>query len=134
MSRPRVGVGILITRRDEVLLVHRHGAHGAGTWSPPGGHLDYGETPEQCAIREAREETGVEVDTVRFRALTNDVFESERRHYITIWMQAAYRTGEAGVRSKRELTEVGWFRWDRLPAPLFLPLENLLAGRCYPVP
>jgi 8-oxo-dGTP diphosphatase len=43
MNQPRVGVGIVITRGNEVLLIHRHGAHGAGTWSPPGGHLDFGE-------------------------------------------------------------------------------------------
>jgi 8-oxo-dGTP diphosphatase len=87
---------MLITRDDEVLLIHRRGAHGAGTWSPPGGHLDYGETPEQCGIREAPEETGVEVADVRFHALTNDLFETEGRHYVTIrsrWYPASSGPG-----------------------------------------
>jgi 8-oxo-dGTP diphosphatase len=132
MKHPLVGVGLLIIRGDELLLIRRQGAHGAGTWSPPGGHLDFGETPEECAVREAREETGVEVGEVRFRAVTNDLFPGEGRHYITIWMEAPYRSGAAAVGSPREMTEVGWFRRDRLPAPLFLPLENLMAGRCYP--
>jgi 8-oxo-dGTP diphosphatase len=133
MSAPRVGVGILITRGTELLLIRRHGSHGAGTWSPPGGHLDYGESPEQCAVREALEETGVEVADVRFRAVTNDFFESERRHYVTIWMEGAYRAGVA-VANLEEMSEVRWFSWKHLPTPLFLPLENLLAGRCYPAP
>lgn len=132
IEEPRVGVGIIIKRGDEVLLLRRHGVHGGGSWSTPGGHLDHGETPEQCAVREALEETGVEVVDVRFRAVTNDVFESEGRHYITIWMEAEYRAGHPGVNAAHEMSSVGWFRWDRLPSPLFLRLANLLAGRCYP--
>lgn len=129
---PKVGVGIIITRGDEVLLLRREGAHGSGTWSTPGGHLDHGETPEQCAVREAREETGVEVGAVKFRAITNDLFEAEGRHYVTIWMEAEYRSGEAAVRATRETSSVGWFHWDRLPTPLFAAFSNFLSGRCYP--
>jgi 8-oxo-dGTP diphosphatase len=47
MSRlPRVGVGVIITRDDQVLLLKRKNVHGSGCWSTPGGHLDFGETPE----------------------------------------------------------------------------------------
>lgn len=127
---PKVGVGVIIRKGDHVLLMRRNGAHGSGTWSTPGGHLEQGETPEQCAVREAREETGIEIGDVRFHAVTNDVFDSGQ-HYVTLWLEAEYGGGEAAVRSPREVTDVGWFRWDRLPAPLFLPLENLLAGRCF---
>ena len=130
-DQPRVGVGIVIRRGDQVLLMRRDAVHGSGTWSTPGGHLDPGESLEACATREALEETGVEVENVRFRALTNDVFEDEGRHYLTVWMDADHRSGEAAVRADHEMSEVGWFRWDRLPSPLFLPLRNLLEGRCY---
>jgi len=129
---PKVGVGVIIRRGDEVLLIRRAGVHGAGTWSTPGGHLELGETPEQCAVREAREETGVEVHDIRFRAVTNDVFGDDARHYVTLWMEGRYLTGEPAVGAAYEMSQVGWFRWDRLPAPLFFPFENLLAGRCYP--
>jgi 8-oxo-dGTP diphosphatase len=53
---PKVGVAILITEDDRVLLMKRKGIHGTGTWSTPGGHLDFGDTPEQCAARETKEE------------------------------------------------------------------------------
>lgn len=129
---PSVGVGVIVRRGEEVLLVRRDGVHGAGTWSTPGGHLDPGETLEACAAREAREETGVEVEDVRFRAVTNDVFEEEGRHYLTVWMEAELAEGEAEPRDTDELSEVGWFRRDRLPRPLFLPLANLMEGRCHP--
>lgn len=124
-------MGLIIHRQDEVLLIRRSSSHGSGTWSTPGGHLDPGESLEECAVREALEETGVEVANVRFRAVTNDVFEDEGKHYVTVWMEGDYRSGEASVAADYELTEVGWFPWSALPSPLFLPLENLLAGRCH---
>jgi len=132
--RPTVGVGILIRRDDAVLLIRRKNVHGSGSWSTPGGHLDHGEAPEACAAREALEETGVEVGDVRFRAITSDVFETEGKHYVTIWMEGEYQAGEPFVNAAYEISEVGWFRWDRLPSPLFLPLQNLLEGRCHPRP
>jgi len=77
------------------------------------------------------EETGIEVENVRFRAITNDLFEDEQKHYLTVWMEADVRSGEARPNAPHEMTEVAWFSWDRLPEPLFLPFENLLSGHCY---
>ncbi|MFZ6026549.1 MAG: nucleotide triphosphate diphosphatase NUDT15 [Chloroflexota bacterium] len=131
MNAPRVGVGMVITRGDEVLLLRRKNVHGEGTWSTPGGHLECGESPEACAAREAREETGIEVSGVRFVGITNDVFD-ETRHYITIWMCGDYLSGEAHVAAEYESSQVGWFSWDALPQPLFLPLQHLLWGESYP--
>ena len=129
---PKVGVGIIITKGAHVLLLRRKYVHGAGSWSTPGGHLDFGESPEECAIREAKEETNVDVAKVMFRAITNDVFEAEGKHYITLWMQGAYAGGEPIVNAAYEMAEVGWFSWDALPRPLFLPFQHLLDGKCYP--
>ena len=130
-EKPRVGTAIIITRDDKVLLMKRKGRRGKGTWSTPGGHLDFGETPEGCAAREAKEEVGLDVFDVRFRTITNDLFEPEGKHYITIWMDAK-STGEPYVASDREAEEIGWYAWDALPGPLFLPLENLVKKNSYP--
>ena len=128
---PRVGVAIIIRKDGRILLTRRRGSHGAGTWATPGGHLDQAETPEACSAREAMEEVGVTIGSPTFRALTNDVFTEEGKHYITIWMEADWVTGEPRIASARELTELGWFAWDALPSPLFLPLTNLVEGRSY---
>lgn len=127
---PRVGIGVIITKENSVLLLRRRSVHGSGTWSTPGGHLDYGESPEECAIREAREETSVSVESVEFRGVTNDIFEAEERHYVTIWLVAKRWSGEAVVAAEHEMSEIGWFPWDDLPTPLFLPFRNLLGGKC----
>jgi len=129
---PRIGVGIIITRNNQVLLLKRLNVHGAGNWSTPGGHLEYGETPEECAAREVKEETNLDIFNISFKAITNDVFVTENKHYITIWMQAEYQSGEAIVSAPYESSEIGWFDWDKLPLPLFLPFQHLLNGDCYP--
>ncbi len=129
---PKVGVAIIITKDDQVLLMKRKGLHGIGTWSTPGGHLDFGETPELCAAREAKEEVGLDVVDIRFRAVTNDLFETTGRHYITIWMDGESTLGEPTIAAEDEVEEIGWYVWDALPSPLFLPLENLLKENSYP--
>ena len=129
---PRVGVACIVTRNGRTLLVRRQRSHGAGSWSTPGGHLDFGETPEACAIRETEEETGVRVAHPAFIAITNDLFVDDGKHYITIWMHAESGAGAAVVRDPAEIAEVGWFAFDELPSPLFLSLENLLTGHYLP--
>ena len=131
MDDPRVGVGVVIRRGSEVLLLRRKGVHGHGTWSTPGGHLEAGEAPEECAVREVREETGVEIHKVRFLGITNDVFEAEGRHYITLWMEAEYRAGTASVLAEHEMSETRWWSADSLPSDLFLSLRHLVDGRGY---
>ena len=128
MNGPRVGVGIVVRKERELLLVRRSGTHGSGTWSTPGGHLDFGEEPAGCAAREAEEETGVTVGHPRLIAVTNDVFAEERRHYVTLWFEAEHQAGEASPLAGYELDAVGWFPEDELPEPLFPPLLKLLNG------
>lgn len=129
---PRVGVACIVTREGRTLLVRRQRSHGAGSWSTPGGHLDFGESPVACAIRETEEETGVRVAHPGFVAITNDVFADDGKHYITIWMHAEAGDTEAVIRDPSEIADVGWFAFDDLPSPLFLSFENLLAGRHLP--
>ncbi|MDQ6659745.1 MAG: NUDIX domain-containing protein [Chloroflexota bacterium] len=131
-ARPLVGVGILVRKNGQVLLMKRKNSHGAGSWSPPGGHVEFGESLESCARRETQEEAGVYITDVTFRAVTNDFFEAEGKHYFTMWMEGRYISGEAIINAPSEAAEVGWFTWNMLPQPLFLPFANLLAGKCYP--
>lgn len=130
-EKPQVGTAMIISRDEKVLLMKRKSPHGRGTWSTPGGHLDFGETLEGCAARETKEEVGVDVVDIHFRSVTNDVFESQGKHYVTIWMEGT-PVGEPRIVSEREVEEIGWFAWDALPQPLFLPLENLVKQNRYP--
>ena len=132
MNIPRVGVGVIIEEQGRVLLIQRKGAHGAGSWSTPGGHFEFGESLEQCAIRETQEEVGIEIGNVRFVAVTNDIFKESGKHYITLWMQADHLSGEPRIAAENEVAQIGWFNWESLPSPLFTPLENLMNQKSYP--
>ncbi len=131
-SRPLIGVGVIIVRQGDLLLLKRRSVHGAGSWSTPGGHLEFGESPEACAIREVREETGVEIGNVRFLAITNDFFTEAGRHYITIWMRGEYRSGTPFINAPYEMSAVDWFALEALPRPLFLSLQHLVDGNSHP--
>ncbi len=60
-DRPYVGVGAVIARDGEVLLVKRKHEPLRGRWSLPGGAVEVGETLQACLTREMREETGLEI-------------------------------------------------------------------------
>lgn len=103
-------------------------------WSTPGGHLDFGESPADCAARETLEETGIGVTNLRFVAITNDVLEDSDKHYVTIWMRGDPDRMDPLIGDAEEIADVGWFRADALPQPLFVYFENLLSHRCLPSP
>jgi 8-oxo-dGTP diphosphatase len=131
--QPRVGVALIVINEGKILLIRRKNVHGDGCWSTPGGHLEYGESPETCAAREALEETGVTVSGVHFVACTNDVFEDVNQHFISIFMRGVYESGEAHVAAPYEADACGWYSLDDLPSPLFIPFRHLLEGSSYPV-
>ena len=108
-----------------MLLGERLGSHGAGTWALPGGHLEYREDPVACARRELLEETGLEAVTLVPGPYTSDLFETEGRHYVTLFVVAADVHGEPSVREPLKCARWRWFSWSTLPTPLFAPLESL---------
>lgn len=120
----RVGVGAFVLRNGQFLMQRRMGSHGEGTWSLPGGHLEFGETPEETAAREVLEETGCEVAGTSVVGLTNDVFVAERKHYITIWTLSSWAGGEPNITEPDKCTDQMWADFENLPSPLFLPMEH----------
>jgi len=128
MNNPRIGVGILVIRDEKVLLGKRKTSHGNGTWAPPGGHLEFGESPQECAARELMEETGMTAARYFVGPYTNDLFEQDNKHYITLYMIADGAQGNPGLMEPDKCFEWGWFSFDELPEPQFLCFTNLLAN------
>lgn len=124
---PNIGVGVLIIRHGKLLLGRRQGSHGAATWSAPGGHLEFGETPEQCARRETEEETGLRLNKVAAGRFVSDVFPEVGKHYITLFMVSRDAAGEPACREPEKCDGWKWFSPDALPSPLFAPLQTLIA-------
>ncbi len=123
-ERPKVGLAVFIVKDDKILLYNRPSKNAGGTWGTPGGHLEFGETWEECAKRETMEEAGIELKNVRFWTVTNDIFDG--KHYITLFMLAEYNYGKM-----MEMWD--WYTWDNLPRPLFPSIENLIKQNLNPV-
>ena len=124
MERPGVGVGVIVMKDGKVLLGKRKNAHGDGTWSFPGGHLEFNEELEECAKREVMEETGIDIGNIRLGTCTNDIFKKEGKHYITVFMIADYTGGNVVLKEPESCEKWDWFTWEGLPSPLFLPIQN----------
>lgn len=131
--RPQVGVGAMVMRDGRVLLGRRKGAHGAGTYAWCGGHLEFGETLEACACREVREETGLEVVSLKLLCVSNIIAYS--KHYVDFEFLVEVAPGEPRVLEPDRIECWGWYELDRLPAPLFkageLALRSLATGQFY---
>jgi 8-oxo-dGTP diphosphatase len=126
-NRPLIGVGVIVMRKNRVLLGRRRNAHGAGTWQFPGGHLEFNESIEDCARREVLEETGLGIQNLRRGPYTNDIFPGDGKHYVTLYVLADCDSGEPTLREPDKCDRWGWFSWDDPPRPRFIPLANLLA-------
>ncbi|GAA5862212.1 hypothetical protein JCM3774_004825 [Rhodotorula dairenensis] len=133
----RVGVGcFLYNSRGLFVTGIRKGSHGAGALQLPGGHLDFGETPEACAAREVLEETGLVIaePDVRFLTATNDIFATDKKHYITLFMACRVPAdAEPAVCEPEKCERWEWHSWQDLTTlatepnnQLFLPLRNLI--------
>jgi 8-oxo-dGTP diphosphatase len=119
-----LGVGVIVVRGEAVLFGLRRGAHGAGTWSFPGGHVAAGESTEACALRELEEETGLRALNPRIVGQSEDVFPGELC-YRTFFVRVDWAAGEPTLREPEACERWSWFSWDAAPEPLFLPVARL---------
>ena len=96
--RPVVAVGVLVRRGDEILLVQRGKPPHRGSWSIPGGHLRFGETITEAAVREVREECGIEIKLRDSRLVLNRIGRTEagiQYHFVIIDLLADWVSGDA---------------------------------------
>ena len=125
-DQPVVGTGVWIRKNGKVLLGKRIGHHAKGTWSPPGGMLEMFEEWEDNVRRETMEETGLEIDNIRFVTATNNLFPDEKRHSITLYHVADWKFGEVENLEPHAHERWEWFAWDELPEPLFVAARIFL--------
>ena len=139
--RPGVGIATMVLKDNKVLLGKRHVnpekasslLHGEGTWTMPGGKLDFGQDLVRAAKREALEETGIKIKNLKIISLSNDIVEDA--HFLTVGFLCTDFEGEPMVMEPEEITEWQWFPIDKLPYPIFFPsakiLKNYLAKKIY---
>lgn len=110
---PRVTVDIIIETGKGIVLIRR--ANPPLGWALPGGFVDYGESLEAAAVREAMEETGLTVTLSRQFHTYSDPGRDPRHHTITtVFIAAADGTPDAGD----DAADAAVFPLDRLPSPM----------------
>ena len=109
-DRPYVGVGVIVFRDQEVLLVKRNKEPNKGQWSIPGGRQIIGETATEAAQRELLEETGIKVDRLLLvdvvDAIFPDVKGKIKYHYTLVDYMGQWHSGES--RPGDDAEEVRW--------------------------
>jgi len=131
-KRVGVGFGVMLLKNNCVLLGKRHTdpkkasseLSGEGTWTMPGGKFEYGESFEEGAKRELKEETGMTLEKVKLICVNND--KTGTAHFVTVGMFSKYFSGEPKVMEPDEITEWKWFSLDDLPSPLYFPSKRVL--------
>ncbi len=125
-DRPWVGIGCVVFREEAVLLVRRGKPPRIGTWSLPGGAQHLGETAEDAARRELREEAGIEVGALAFALLVDAITPDERDriqyHYTIIDFAARWQSGEA--RAGDDVSAVAWATPDEFAAYELTPATH----------
>lgn len=116
-DRPIVGVGAVIVRADEVVLVRRGNEPNRGGWSLPGGMVELGETVRQAVEREAREETGLDVEAGEvleiFDSILPDASGRTQYHYVLVDFLCRPKAGE--LRASGDAADARWVKRGDLP-------------------
>jgi ADP-ribose pyrophosphatase YjhB (NUDIX family) len=133
-QKPKVGVGVMILRENKVLFGKRHDdpkkadseLHGEGTWTMPGGKLDFLETLKDCAFREVFEETGIKIkkENIKLISVTDDIVKDV--HFVTIGFLCEEFEGEPKVTEPDEITEWKWYNLDNMPEEIFSPSMKII--------
>lgn len=126
VKHPRIGVACIVQREGLVLLGQRKGAHAMGFWGFPGGHLEFGESVEDCARRELLEETRLKSLSLRLGPWVENLMEDGQKHYITIFVFIDAFEGEPILCEPDKCESWQWFRSNALPDPLFCPIPSLI--------
>jgi 8-oxo-dGTP diphosphatase len=127
VPRQRVGVALVGFDEEGRILLLNHVYHPSVRWGIPGGWLNRGEAPADCALRELREETGLSADLGPVVYLSRESIPP----HIGIAYSAKIQPGEMKLNS--EIMAADWYYSDELPEPL-LPFvrESIAAAISYP--
>jgi len=113
-QRPVVAVDVLIRKDDGYVFIKRKNEPYRGRWAIPGGLVEYGETVEQAAKREAKEETGLDVKLIQLIGVYSDPTRDPRGHCISIAYLAEAVSGELKAATDAKKAKIFKRRPDNL--------------------
>ncbi|BBG59206.1 RNA pyrophosphohydrolase [Providencia rustigianii] len=125
-----VGVGVIITNSQGQILLGKRSSKHAPYWSIFGGHVDPGESFEACAIREIKEEVGIDIHSPTVFGISNNLqtYQQEGKHTVSICMHAEYNGNIAPqIMEEDKCEDLLWvYPHDALPEPHFEASRNAI--------
>ena len=124
----RVGVGVMVRNaKGEVLMGLRsqNAKNERGKWTFPGGEVEFGETLVECAVREAREEFGIEVKPLRLLKVIDHILPQEQQHWVNPVFEAELVRGKPKIMEPHKIEKIAWFSINSLPENITVNLKQL---------
>jgi 8-oxo-dGTP diphosphatase len=131
--RPLVGIAVIVVNPIHhpgcVLISERLSSHGKGSYQLPGGHLEYGESFEECAKRELAEETNLDCSSFKLIHVTNTIFSEEEggpKQYVTLFLKGIIDDDSTlKCLEPQKNSDWIWTKWNDLKnLKLFAPLKQ----------
>ena len=130
--KPGVGVGVMIIKENKILLGLRSPdkikasseLQGQGTWTMPGGKVEFMEKLVDAAKRELEEETSLKATKLDFLCISDDM--TDTAHYVTVGFIARDYTGEVKAMEPETILEWRWFDLNDLPNNLYMPSQKCI--------
>lgn len=124
---------ILMGKRSDNPLTADSEMHEEGSWSLPGGNIEYGETFYEAGRREVKEEADIDVGSLEVFCVQTDM--NQFAHYVSVGMISRDFVGEAKVMEPGEIVAWKWFDNDKIPTNIFSAskktIECYLSGKFY---
>ena len=115
-KNPIIASSAVVKHDDKILLIKRKHAPGIGKWALPGGIVEYGETVEQAAIREVKEETNIDITIEKLLNVYSLILRDEngevKYHYAIICFESSYKNSL--LTPNQEIVEAGWYNHEKL--------------------
>lgn len=132
--KQKIGVSVIIAKNEDdkayVLLGKRKGSHAAGCWAFPGGHIEDNESVVECAIREVKEETNLDIHHVGHFLFSEEYYPDIDQTYITLFVGSDLKEDSDNLQLMEPNKCEEW-RWvdvdkgDPEVTPLMITFKNL---------
>ena len=131
-----VGIGILIRERDRYLLIKRAAEPDAGLWTVPGGLVEVGERAAEAAVREAKEETGLDVEILEVIDVVDKIVMDENSRIMYHFVIIDYLATPIGgsLKAASDALDARWLEAEEFPQYVLSPtlIELLKRMELYP--